>query len=300
MAGPTNTAPVRRYELADIPYIGKTIELIGDSGSGKTTQAGELAKFVRKTRGKNTVIHTCDRGGYDSIAPLVRLGVVTVDELGQNDDPWIWINRAISGSDDPSIGLEVFDSGTSMGDILLTACSQADFQIGQQRTQKFTVSRGEGKNQQSLTVAINNEAHYGVVQGFMLNAIRQSTWLINMGRDVLWTFALLRGESQDRTPILGPKLCGKALTPFLPKEFRYTFRLDVEPVEGQIPEHVLFTTVQPDLAGLGHSFGNIRCPLGVEPPAAVIRPASLVAAFEEIERAHADADRQLREELGIV
>lgn len=275
-------------------YIGKTIELIGDSGSGKTTQFGELAKHVYKTRKQKSRLNTCDRGGYDSISPLVRLGIVEVNEFTQNDDPWIWINSAVNGGGE-NIGLDCFDSGTSMGDVLLTACSHADFQIGQQRTQKFTVAKGK----ENLTVAINNEAHYGVVQGFMLDAIRKSTWLINRGRDVLWTFALLRGESQDRTPILGPKLCGKALTPFLPKEFRYTFRLDVEPVEDQVPMHVLYTTVQPELAGMGHSFGNIRCPLGVEPPAAVIRPASLTKAFEEIERAHKEADEMLAEELGL-
>jgi hypothetical protein len=277
-------------------YIGKTIELIGDSGSGKTTQAGELAKYVKKTRGLNTLIHSCDRGGYDSLAPLIRRGVVIVNELREDEDPWMWVNSAVSGSQRDDIGLEVFDSGTSMGDILLHACSHADFQIGQQRTQKFTVSNKKG---QQLTVAINNEAHYGVVQGFMLDAIRKSTWLINRGRDVLWTFALLRGESQDRTPILGPKLCGKALTPFLPKEFRYTFRLDVEVKEGASPDHVLYTTAQPDLAGMGHSFGNIRSPLGVEPPPAVVRPASLITVFEEVERAQREADEQLDKELGL-
>ena len=256
-------------------YIGKTIELIGDSGSGKTTQFGELAKWVYRNRKQKSRLSTCDRGGFESVAPLVRLGIVEVNEFKETDDPWLWISDAVAGSPNPEIGLESFDSGTSMGDILLTACSHSDFQIGQQRTQKFNVSKGS----KNLTVAINNEAHYGVVQGFMLDAIRKSTWLINKGRDVLWTFALLRGESQDRTPILGPKLCGKALTPFLPKEFQYTFRLDVEMREGDQPEHILYTTAQPDLAGMGHSFGNVRAPLGVDPPAAVIRAASLITVF---------------------
>jgi hypothetical protein len=276
-------------------YIGKTIELIGDSGSGKTTQFGELAKWVYKNRQQKSRLSTCDRGGYDSIAPLVRLGIVEINELGQNDDPWLWISSAVNGAKDDAIGLEGFDSGTSMGDILLTACSHADFQIGQQRTQKFTVSKGSN----NLTVAINNEAHYGVVQGFMLDAIRKSTWLINRGRDVLWTFALLRGESQDRTPILGPKLCGKALTPFLPKEFRYTFRLDQEVRENENPEHVLYTSAQPDLAGLGHSFGNARTPLGGDSLAAVYRPASLVSVFDDIERIQKEADEKLATELGL-
>ena len=284
----------RHSQGSQMAYIGKTIELIGDSGSGKTTQAGQLAKWVKRTRGKNTLIHSCDRGGYDSLAPLVRRGVVQVDELKEDDDPWLWVSKAVAGSPDPEIGAEIFDSGTSMGDILLYACSHADFQVGQQRTQKFSVSKGK----EQLTVAINNEAHYGVVQSYLLDAIRKSTWLINRGRDVLWTFALLRGESQDRTPILGPKLCGKALTPFLPKEFRYTFRLDVEAQENGLPEHVLYTTIHSEMAGMGQSFGNVRCPLGVEPPPATIRPADLITVFEHIERAQKEADEKLAEELG--
>src|SRR5687768_10642490 len=114
-------------EGSQMAYIGKTIELIGDSGSGKTTQFGELAKYVWRTRKAKSILHTCDRGGFDSIAPLVRAGIVEVDELTEQSDPWIWISNAIRGDARDDIGLEGFDSGTSMGDILLTACSHADF-----------------------------------------------------------------------------------------------------------------------------------------------------------------------------
>jgi energy-coupling factor transporter ATP-binding protein EcfA2 len=273
---------------------GKTIELIGDSGSGKTTQAGEYAKYVYKKTGRKTRLHTCDRGGYDSIAPLVRAGVIEVDEFREEDDPWIWINKAVNDAPE-DIGCSIFDSGTSMGDVLITACHKADFQIGQQRTQKFAVARGK----ETLNVSIANEAHYGVVQGFMLDKIRQSTWLVNRGIDVIWTFALLRGESQDRTPILGPKVAGKALTPFLPKEFRYTFRLDSTPSEGAVPVHRLYLTEHPELAGLGHSFGNARYPLGVTPLPPYIEPASLVGAIELIEAGQREADELLKSELGL-
>jgi len=273
------------------------MELIGDSGSGKTTQGGELAKRVKKTRGRRTILHTCDRGGYDSISSLERAGIVLVDEMKQDDNPWIWIDDAVEGKKEAlagDIGLAIFDSGTSMSDQLLTACSHSDFQVGQQKTQKFAVTRGSG---QSLTVAINNEAHYGVVQGFMLEAIRKSTWLIERGIDVLWTFALYRGESQDRTPILGPKLAGKALTPFLPKEFRYTFRISSMPQEGQAPIHRLYLTEHPELAGLGHSFGNARYPLGVTPLPPYIEPASLPEALDLIERGQKEADDLLAAEM---
>jgi hypothetical protein len=277
-------------------YRGITAELIGDSGSGKTTQAGEYAKYVYKTRKKKTVLHTCDRGGYDSISALERKGILIPDIYTPDQDPWIWINRAVSGfPNDPDIGADVFDSGTSMGDLLLAACRNSDFQVGQQKTQKFTVARGSA----NLTVNLNNEAHFGVVQGFMLENIRKSTWLIEQGRDVIWTFVLLRDEAQDRTPILGPKVAGKALTPFLPKEFRYTFRLDSQPQQDAPPIHRLYLSEHPELAGLGHSFGNARYPLGVTPLPPYIEPASLPEAMEMIARGQEEADQLLANELGL-
>lgn len=279
-------------------YRGFTLELIGDSGSGKTTQAGELAKYVYKSRRKRAILHTADRGGYDSIAPLVRAGLITVDELGPNDDPWIWLDRATSGGlSTDETGLEIFDSGTSIADILLTACAKSEFQVGQQKTQKFVVN--QKSTNQKLAVAINNEAHYGVVQGFVLDQIRKSTWLTLKGIDVVWNFALHRSEGQDRTPILGPKVAGKALTPFLPKEFRYTFRIDSIPQEGSEPVHRLYLTEHPELAGLGHSFGNARYPLGASPLPPFIEPASVSEALLLIEKGQAEADAKLKEELGL-
>lgn len=290
-----NAQLLGRQRRFPISYEGMTLELIGDSGSGKTTQAGELAKYVYKNRHKTTILHTSDRGGYDSISSLVRKGIVTVDELGEKDDPWVWINQAVSGKrTKPETGLEVFDSGTSMSDMLLTACAKSDFQIGQQRTQSFRVNQGDNV----LKVSINNEAHYGLVQQFMLDQIRQSTWLIKRGVDVLWTFSLFRGEDQDRTPILGPKLAGKALTPFLPKEFRYTFRITSIPQEGNVPIHRLYLAEHPELAGLGHSFGNARYPLGAKPLPPFVEPASLPQALNLIAEGQAEADRLLEEELG--
>lgn len=182
-----------------------------------------------------------------------------------------------------------------MSDVLLTACHKSDFQIGQQRTQKFVVSKGST----NLAVSINNEAHFGVVQQFMLEAIRNSTWLTKRGIDVIWTFALFRGEAQDRSLILGPKLAGRALTAFLPKEFRYTFRLASIPQEGEAPRHVLYTTEHPELAGMGHSFGNARYPLGVSPLPPIVEPASLVNAIELIEAGQKEADELLIQELGL-
>lgn len=268
---------------------GKTIALYGDTGSGKTTQAGEYAKFIKKTRGQNTILNTSDRGGFGSIKHLVKAGIVIVNELSPDDDPWIWIDDGVSGKNvTPDIGCVIFDSGTSNSEQLLSACSHSTFQIGQQKTQRFNVNRGE----KTLQVSLSNEAHYGVVQGFMLDMIWKSTWLIRKGIDVIWTFSVHRGEEQDRTPILGPKLAGKALTAAIPKWFELCFRTATL-TDGPEPRHVLYTSEHSELAGLGHSFGNARYPLGVTPLPAVIEPASLVEAIRLIDLGQAEADALL-------
>lgn len=277
-------------------YTGMTICLYGVTSSGKSTQAGELAKYVYKTRKKKTVLNTSDRGGYDTLGALVRKGIVLPNELGPADDPWIYTANAANGKTlDDSIGLVIFDSGTSIGDTLLSACGKADFQIGQQKNQRFTVSKGA----QSLSVVPPTEAQYGVVQGFLLDQIRVSTWLTHRGIDVLWTFGEFRSEEQDRTPIIGPKGPGKALTPILPREFRFCFRLDVTPVEGENPVHRLYLSTQSELAGLGKAFSNSRYPMGVDPLPPSIEPADLAKAVELIEEGQRQADALLDRELSL-
>lgn len=281
-------------------YRGITLSFFGDTGTGKTTQSGEYAKRVKRLRGKTATLFTTDLGGYDSIGPLVRKDIVRPVELEETSDPWIFINDAVSGTNlRDTDGLAIFDSGASMGEALLSACSHATFQIGQQKTQRFTVSQGAGNSARSLNVAINNEAHYGVVQGFMLDAIWKSTWLTRRGIDVLWTFGLWRGEGQDRKPILGPLLAGKALTPKMPKWFKYTFMMEALAQENAAPIHRMYLTAYPQLAGMGQSFGNARYPLNTDtqlPP--FIEPADINQALDLIDAGQAEADRKLEEELG--
>ena len=273
---------------------GTTIALYGDSGSGKTTQAGEYAKYVKKSTGGNSVLFTSDLGGYDSIANLVKASIVRPVELEPKSDPWIYLDDAVNGSllkeDDK---LVIFDSGTSLGEALLHACSHSTFQIGQEKAQRFAVSQGS----RSLSVSTNGKAHYGVVQGFLLDAIWKSTWLTRKGVNVLWTFSVDRGEEADRTPILGPKLAGHALTAAMPKWFKYTWKITSVPRPDSTPTHRLFLTEAPEMAGLGHSFSNSRYPLGATPLPAFIEPASIPEALRLIELGQKEADELLAKEL---
>lgn len=301
MTSPTNSAklyPSTHQSKARCPLIkrGKTVGIYGPTGSGKTTQLGELAKFKFKTEGKKTVLNTADRGGFGPIAPLVRLGVIQANVLGQDDDPWIWINAAVKGANlSDEIGLVAFDSGSSMGSTCLTAAATSTFQIGQRKAQTFAVARGK----ETLTVASASDAQYGVVQGFMKDRIWDSSWLTTKGLDVVWTFLEYRSEEADRTPILGPLLVGKALTPVIPSWFEYFWRIASVTQDNDLPKHVLYTAEHSELAGMGHSFGNSRVPLGVEPLPAVIEPASLATVFELIEARQREADDMLKAELGL-
>jgi len=236
--------------------MGRSIGLFGDTGSGKTTQGGEYAKHVFKTRGKRSLLHTADPGGYASLLPLVSLGMLRVDVFGEGVDPWEWLTNAVAGrenGDIPSdIGLHLFDSGTGICEHLLSSCAgyaANDQQIGGRPAPKFIINKGDPARQ--LKIGSNVDSHYMVVQNFLLDRINRSTWLNTTDIDTLWTFSVLRHDEEKpgSTPILGPKAAGKALTPSLPKYFNYMFRLVTIPQLNQPARHVLNLDSQPELGG---------------------------------------------------
>lgn len=270
---------------------GRTIALIGESGSGKTTQIGEYAKHIKKTRGKSTRLCGADMGGHDSILPMVRAGFLQVDEFDPSTDIWDWLDSQATGSNfGDDVGCVAFDSGTSCGEALLAACAKASaggVKIGSQNILRFQAGK--------KTIGANTESHYGVVQSYLLDQIWKSTWLTRRGIDVLWTFSVYRGEGADQSPILGPLLAGKALTGKAAKWFNYSFFIE-ESLEGETPSHVLHLQSRP-VAG-GRSVGNPRYPLDATTPLPVtITPASLPAAFELIEAGQREADEALAIEM---
>jgi hypothetical protein len=270
---------------------GRSILLFSPTGAGKTTQIGELAKWWKREHGKNTLYHSIDGGGYDSIAHMEDAGFLTVNPFEEHANPWSWVADAATGKGlDDTYGLVAIDSATACAEHILDAITKDSRQIGQQKTQRFTV----GTN---LTVGLNNEAHYGVVQGFMRDMLWRSSWLVNRGVDVLWTFSLFKSEDASGAPTLGPLLAGRALTNALPKWFRYTFPLVCLPTtSGQPPRHVLYLQPQPEFGGLGMIYSNSRYPLDADTPLpAMVEPASLTTAFSLIEQGQREAAAKLEQ-----
>lgn len=279
--------------------LGRTVGLFGLSGTGKTSQAGEYAKWIKKTTGKRTILNAADFGGYDVLEPHVAIGLIEPNSLKAGDNPWVWINKAATTPPPKDVGLVVYDSGTSIGESLLADCAQQaakGIQIGQEKIFKLTIPTKEGP----LVIGANNKAQYGLVQTYMLDMIKRSTWLAkNHGVDVLWTFGEHSGEDANDDPVVGPKLVGKALTGTLPKELQYILRLDVQVSPGASAKHVLYTQQQPDRKGLGYSFANARYPLDATtalPP--VIEPASLITFWDLVETAKKEAAAKLLAEIG--
>ena len=279
---------------------GRTVGIFGLSGTGKTSQAGEYAKWIKKTTGKNSEYYGADYGGNDVLLPHIDAGFVIPHILTASDNPWVWLNNAVTTPPGKDIGLRIFDSGTSAAEAMLADCAKAaavGIQIGQEKIYKQSIPTGVPNK--PLVIGANNKSQYGLVQTYVLDMIRRSTWLANdHGIDVLWTFGEQSGEDPNDDPVVGPKLIGKALTGTLPKELRYLLRLDVRVSPGGEASHLLYTQQQPDRKGLGYSFGNARYPLDATvklPP--VIEPASLITFWELVAQARKEAAANLLAEV---
>ena len=117
---------------------------------------------------------------------------------------------------------------------------------------------------------------------------------------VLWTAGLNKGEDDINTTakIIGPDVLGNALTPQLPMDFHYTFRMDVIPGKGDsAPRHVLYLGTHQDInAGNATALGNIRRPLDAAPlKSYMIEPADIVQALKLVRQdAQEEATRRIK------
>jgi hypothetical protein len=283
--------------------MGITIALYSDSGGGKTTQIGEYAKHVYKTTGKRTRLFSSDLGGYDSIEHLVGIGIIDPVVFDpETDDAWSWINAAVEGKGGSGeYGCNAFDSGTSMAEQLLSSCAKLSANgedIGGRPAPKFIINK-KGPIDKQIKIGSNVDSHYLTVQGVMRDNIWRSTWLAKTS-DVIWTFGLYRGENQNDTPIYGPQVAGKALTPLMPKWFKYTFPIVKEVLSGQQTKHRLLLQSQPDQNGMAIYYANARYPLGAQTKLPLDNePASLVDAIKLIETAQQEAKDGAKAEMGL-
>jgi hypothetical protein len=286
----------------------RTVLLYGRTRSGKSTQIGELAEHVYKTEGKKTRLYSADRGGIGPIQPHIDMGLIEVVEQGDSD-PWIFLNKAVRGfvRDDKGkwvagkntdIGMFAFESMTSFADSLMASMAKKageGINIGGGANVSFSVM-GDGE---SLKVSGSNMAHYMIGQSRITEEVWESQKL-PASSFVLWTASVSKDEDATSSgKVLGPQVCGKALTSEVPRWFQLTFRIDALPAQNGKPErHILYLGNSIDInSGNAVGLGNTRTPLGAPDLPPTIEPASLVKAIQLIDTASTTALDAMKKRL---
>src|SRR5688500_1136605 len=82
----------------------KTILLYGDTGTGKTPLIGQYAEEKFKKTGLKTRVYTGDPGGWITIRPHVKAGIIEIVNLVDMPRPWEWMGQITKGKIPIGIG----------------------------------------------------------------------------------------------------------------------------------------------------------------------------------------------------
>lgn len=286
-----------------------SLALYGDSGDGKTTQLGVLAEFRYRTLGRKTRVYSTDLGGWETIKPYIRLGIMEVIDLTDMQHPWEAIDHAAKHrrltadgkwEDDPTPNNwdYAYDGGTGACDLMMQDLAEQAAR-GKNIGGGVAVTLTDG----SLKLGGNNQSHFGLAQTGILRALALSVKGNIPDAFVTWTFTARRAEDKDSTAIiLGPQAAGKALTGELPRLFTYCWRMmsiPADPVLKTAGEHRLYLEDHKDLLTPGAKVvGNDRVPLDAKPlDVPYIVPANVVKALQMLEGKNAEAEAAIRARL---
>lgn len=285
------------------------ILIVGDTGSGKTSQLGLLAEYIKATEGKDTVVFSGDKGGIQPLRPHIELGFVKVVSYDRSIDPWIWISHVVRGEvkvggkwlrDLTNIGLTANEGLTAFSELMLMNLSEhsakhSSTAVGGESAWSFTANEGG----ESLAIASNTQSHYGLVQLRIMHEI----WQAEQGTPSIWTAILAR--STDPTTaggILGGQTVGSKQGHNLPRWFDMTFRINAQPVEGGPPKHSLYLSTHLDKQAKGAKvIANARLPLAGDAQVdLVIEPADIVKALLQIRRKNVTAKDAIQQRIEMI
>jgi hypothetical protein len=217
----------------------------GMSSAGKTTQVGELARWVYKKTGKRTRLITVSGGGWNSIQSLVDTGIIEPLFFGNRDHPFEVTDRLSKGFwptdvNDPKsklmppshqgaawedVGAVVFESMTEIAEWVQIAATALEarggsYQIsGEQAVAKFK----DGEE----FYANPSRGGYNTIQNHMARCVAQSKRLVD--RHIMWTALIIKAiDAEAKMPMFGPDIIGKAKTSIAPAWFDVVFHLHLE------------------------------------------------------------------------
>ena len=286
----------------------KTIMLCGRTGSGKTSQLGQIIKYVWREHKKKARIWIVDPGGIDPLLPFVDNGLLDPVFRGTTN-PWVFAQQAARGrvrdgkggwrdGDNSEVGCFLFEGASSLGEACnreLASCASRGDNVGGGTMVNFE-KKDDGE---TVQIGGNNLAHYGVGQSFIFDQMMESFNL--PGHIIVWTSRLSKQQDENQAvpTIVGPEILGKAKTGDCPAWFNLTFRLDVD--KNNPDRHLLYLGQHRDEHTIGKplALGNSRAPLDAKLPKTVIDPADVMVALDLLKSLRKQAADNIAKELGL-
>jgi len=215
-----------------------TLVLYGPTGSRKTSQIGEFAKYIYEKTGKPTRLVSADGGGWAPIQDLINAGVI--DAWRVSDEPNVytaimaaskgaWPTGLVNGlrpqgkpvmmpslADRPkalkNVGAYAVEGWFSIASAVMRMLVQEGRKINEDVVSKFTVNDDFGEH----NFGAPSRGHFGFVQNYILDIIRNFSSL--PVERVLYTS--LEGKGEDKLTKglqYGPAVAGNAITAAIPQ-----------------------------------------------------------------------------------
>jgi hypothetical protein len=201
----------------------------GMGTTGKTTQFGELAKWIKEKFPTSHMRLISCSSGWEPLQPFIDIGWIKAIDIRARAYPFETIDKLSKGwwpldLEDPAAPLVPWDKQTDFPNVMavgfdgLTEISEWLMGRATQEEAKGTYQFGAQKvvakfRDGATDYAAPSQADYGVIQNHMAMAVSNSKQLA--GRYVMWTALERRAVDEDgtRMPLYGPDLIGKAKTP---------------------------------------------------------------------------------------
>lgn len=207
-----------------------TMVLYGPTGSRKTSQIGEFAKYIYEKTGKKTRLVTMDGGGFGTIQDYVNAGIIDVWRLVEEERPLaqlvmasrgFWPNGLKNGlrnskdgkKDLSDIGAYAVEGWYSIANAMLRKLVSDGRKVNEDVVSRFTETSDFGEE---ITFGAPSRGHYGFVQNQLLDLIRNFSAL-SVER-ILYTSLEGKGEDKiTKSLTYGPATAGGAITAAIPQ-----------------------------------------------------------------------------------
>jgi hypothetical protein len=209
----------------------------GPTGSRKTSQIGEFAKYIYEKTGKKTRLVSTDGGGWAPIQDLINAGIIDAWRLTDEAELLsaikgaslgAWPSNLVNGVRPPGktfaptpearsksladVGAYAVEGWFSIASACMRYLVDKGRKVNEDVVSKFTENGDFGE----FSFGAPSRGHYGFVQSFILDIIRNFSAL--PVERVLYTS--LEGKGEDKLTKglqYGPAVAGSAITAAIPQ-----------------------------------------------------------------------------------